>query len=252
MLLDLKRGVTYGPVSSRRLGRSLGINLFGSAKKLCTFDCLYCHFGWSDASAAEQLGATAVQKVDDVLGGVAAELERQGEPPAYLTFSGNGEPTLHPEFPALVEGVIGIRDRLAPGVRTAVFSNGSRAGDPRVRDALAKVDVRIMKLDVGNEETFRRFNQPVAGVTLAQVVAGLRTLEDVTLQSMFADGRAGNLDPGDVADWLDKVAVIAPLEVQVYTLARGYPSREIEPAAREKLDAIVALLHLRGIAATAF
>jgi len=252
VLLDLKRGVTYGPVRSRRLGRSLGINLLGGAAKVCTFDCLYCQYGWTPPDSPARPGRDRLPGVDEVLAAVESALAGLDDPPAYLTFSGNGEPTLHPEFGEIVEGVRAVRDRLTPAAHTAVLSNSTRVGDPRVRAALARLDVRIMKLDAGTEGTFRRFNRPLGDVTLAAVLDGLRALGGVTIQALFAGGPDGNADPEEIRAWVDAVVSVKPAAVQIYTLARGYPSDRIGPVGTRLLEAIRDRLSGLGVAAEAF
>ncbi|MFH1176795.1 MAG: radical SAM protein [Acidobacteriota bacterium] len=252
MLLAPKRSAVYGPVCSRRLGRSLGINLLPPGRKMCTFDCLYCQYGWSDMAALERLDAQPLPSVDSVLGELEAALLQLAEPPAYLTFSGNGEPTLHPHFPALVDGVIALRNRLCPGARTAILSNSARVAWPAIRAALSRLDLRVMKLDAGDEVTFARVSRPGPGIRLAEVVDGLTSLRDVTLQSLFAGGPAGNAGASSVAAWLDAVVRIAPVGVQIYTLARDTPSRLIEALPAERLDAIAEAVRARGFPAQAF
>ncbi len=267
MLLGPKRSVTYGPVRSRRLGASLGINALPPGLKVCTFDCLYCQYGWTDRALVDRLvtgrdascapgaggdGGACFPSVDEVLEGVDEALARCSAPPAYLTFSGNGEPTLHPDFPALVDGVIRIRDRRAPTARTAVLSNSTRAGDAVVRDALRRLDVRIMKLDAGTPATFERYNRPVEEASLDAIVEALRCLGSVTIQSLFAGGPAGNASPAEVGAWVERVGEVAPLEVQLYTLDRAWPSALIERLDDADLAAIRSALASRGIAARIF
>jgi len=252
MLLSPQRGIVYGPVRSRRLGRSLGINLLPAGRKVCNFDCAYCQYGWTDPA---QLAATTVADYPDVeavLRAVAAALEGLAEPPAYLTFSGNGEPTLHPRFGEIVTSVNALRDRLAPGARTALLSNSSRVAEPAVREALAALDQRIMKLDAGTEAGFRRINGPLGGLTLETVVEGLRLLADVTLQTLLVDGPDGNLEARELDAWLARVATIRPRAVQLYTLDRAAPSDGIEPATREQLHAIGGRLGALGVPAQVF
>lgn len=252
MLLRLQRGILYGPVRSRRLGLSLGINLLPPGEKLCNFDCVYCQYGWTDTALLERAGEPAFPSVDEVLAALDAALPECDAPPAYLTFSGNGEPTLHPRFGEIVDGVTAIRDRMLPAARTAILSNSTRAGEPAVRDALRRLDVRIMKLDAGTAELFGRYNRPAAGIAFARVVEGLRELGGVTLQSLFTGGPGGNGDRRSVEDWLAQVKGIAPLAVQIYTLARGYPSERIAPLGRERLEEIRAQAAAEGIAAEVF
>lgn len=252
MLLALKESVTYGPVNSRRLGRSLGINLFPGPRKVCTFDCAYCQYGWGDPVPKQALLPGTFPSAREVCEGLEAALAALPEPPAYLTFSGNGEPTLHPLFPEIVAGVIAVRDRLAPSAKTAILSNSSTVGRASVRTALGCLDERIMKLDAGDEETFRRLNRPAPGQSLEGVLDGLGRLRDVTLQSLFADGRGGNLGPGHVSRWVEAAASVAPREVQLYTLDREAPSKRLMRASAGRLESIRSLLGARGVAARVF
>ncbi len=252
MTIAPQRGITYGPVRSRRLGRSLGINLLPLGRKVCNFDCRYCQYGWTDPALLEALTPAALPAAGVVLDAVEEALRALPESPAYVTFSGNGEATLHPGFGAVVDGVRALRDRLAPAARTAILSNSSRVADPDVRAALARLDVRIMKLDAGTETVFGRYNGPLGGLTLGEVVEGLRLLADVTLQTLFTSGPAGNLAPREVDAWLACVARIRPRVVQLYTLDRGAPCERLVPAAREELEGVRARLRALGVAATVY
>jgi len=252
MLLSPQRGIVYGPVRSRRLGRSLGINLLPAGRKVCNFDCAYCQYGWTDPAQLAAMTAAGYPDMEAVVRAVAAALEGLAEPPAYLTFSGNGEPTLHARFGEIVTGVKALRDRLAPEARTAVLSNSSRVAEPAVREVLAALDQRIMKLDAGTEDGFRRINRPLGGLTLETVVEGLRRLVDVTLQTLLVAGPGGNLNVGEMDAWLDRVAAIRPRAVQLYTLDRAAPSDRIGPATGEQLRAVGERLGAFGVAAQVF
>ena len=252
MLLQPQGGITYGPVRSRRLGSSLGINLLPAGRKLCNFDCLYCQYGWTDPSLAAVTAAAEFPQVDRVLEAVAARLHDLPETPRFLTFSGNGEPTLHPRFGDLVDGVAALRDRLAPAARTAILSNSSRVGIPEVRDALARLDVRIMKLDAGSETGFERYNRPAGGLGIDEICEGLSALPDTTLQALFTAGPAGNLAEEEIEAWLGRVASIRPRAVQIYSLDRGVPCDRIAPAAREQLEEIHSRLAALGVAADVY
>ena len=249
MLLEPKQRCVYGPVRSRRLGSSLGINPLPPGRKTCTFDCQYCQYGWTGS-------APMVRREFPPVGAVLAELEEQlaalSEPPAFLTFSGNGEPTLHPHFPELVAGVLALRDRLAPAARVAILSNSSTLADAPVRTALARLDVRIMKLDAGTPATFARFNQPRAGTTLRDIVEQLRQLGGVTIQTLFAGGPMGNAAPEEIEAWLAAVTRVAPLEVQVYSLDRGAPSQEIHRLDATELRRITDHLASMGLDARVY
>lgn len=251
-MLALKDSVTYGPVNSRRLGRSLGINLFPGGRKVCTFDCLYCQYGRATPVPGAPLDRTGIPLVGEVLRGLEEALAALDPPPAYLTFSGNGEPTLHPGFPALVEEVLAVRDRLVPGARAAILSNSTTVMRASVRESLQRLDVRIMKLDAGDEQTFRRFNAPWPGLAFADVLEGLRKLGRVTLQALFTSGPGGNLAPGHVEAWVRAAASVHPVGVQLYTLDREAPSRSLSPASGLELEVVRDRLAAQGIQAEVF
>jgi wyosine [tRNA(Phe)-imidazoG37] synthetase (radical SAM superfamily) len=252
MLLALKDSVTYGPVNSRRLGRSLGINLFPGSRKLCTFDCLYCQYGRARPVSGGVLCEAAVPSAGEVLAGIEEALAQLRPRPAYLTFSGNGEPTLHPGFPGIVEGVLALRGRLAPGARTAILSNSTTVLRPSVREALGRLDVRIMKLDAGDEESFRRYNAPWPGLSLQDVLAGLRRLGGVTIQALFAAGAGGNLTPKHAEAWVRAVASVRPSGVQIYTLDREAPTGSLSQAPTCELEELRRRLGGEGIRAEVF
>jgi len=256
-LLPLKNGITYGPVRSRRLGRSLGINLLPAGRKRCTFDCLYCQYGWTPADGVVPdhdltAGVPAVEAVAEAVGWALREL---AEPPAYLTFSGNGEPTLHPDFSRVVEAVMGVRNRLAPYADVALLSNSSRVGASKILGAILRIDRPIMKLDAGNATVFRVFNRPAPGVDHEGMVAGLAALaarKEISIQALFAAGPGGNLDESHLRDWVRTVGGIRPRDVQVYTISRPVPSQAIAPAPREALEAIGDRIRREGIAAEVY
>lgn len=252
MLLRLQKGIVYGPVLSRRLGVSLGINLLPVTKKTCTFDCTYCQYGWTDQQVLRGEKPTTFPEVSIVREAVREALTRLREPPAYITFSGNGEPTLHPDFPRLVDEINTLRGQHAPLARTAILSNSTTAYRPGVQGALTRLDHRIMKLDAGTETTFRRFNRPAPGLVLDQIVEGLAALPRVTIQALFAGGPEGNADPGEIEAWLALLSRISPLLVQIYTLDRDVPGSGIEDLPPSVLEAIAAQVRQLGFPAEVF
>lgn len=249
MLLEPKAGIIYGPVASRRLGFSLGINVLPVGQKYCSFDCAYCQYGWTKRAPASD---DPFPTVEAVLAAVEKALKAPAVSPAYLTFSGNGEPSTHPEFPAIVEGVRKLRDRLLPAAKLAVLSNSTGVPSASVRQALALLDVRIMKLDAGTEAIFRSYCRPLASVSLDEIVAGLASMREVTLQTLFAGGPGGNADPAHVAAWIEKVVAIRPTAVQLYTLDRDWPSRDLAPVDSCALHAIARDLQAAGCPATVY
>jgi wyosine [tRNA(Phe)-imidazoG37] synthetase (radical SAM superfamily) len=252
MLLSPQPGITYGPVRSRRLGQSLGVNILPARRKLCNFDCRYCQYGWSDPVAQGRAATPDLPAVGDILEAVASTLRSLPAPPDYVTFSGNGEPTLHPRFDEVVDGVNDLRARLAPRARTAILSNSSTAGDAGIRQALSHLDVRIMKLDVGTEAGFQSYNRPAGGLALEDIVEGLRMLPGTTLQTLLTTGIAGNLNDAEMDAWIERVAAIRPLAVQLYTLDREAPDRYLIPATREQLAGMRARVTALGVKAEVY
>ncbi|MBI2566463.1 MAG: radical SAM protein [Candidatus Schekmanbacteria bacterium] len=252
MLLELKDSITYGPVRSRRLGSSLGINILPARRKTCTFDCIYCQYGFAPSYSAGEVAGLVFPHADAVFAAVAERLATLPAPPEYLTFSGNGEPTLHPDFAAIARGVASLRDRLVPSARTAILSNASTVGSAATRAGLQVLDERIMKLDAGNSVMFSSYDRPHASIGLEEIVAALAALGRVTIQALFAGGPRGNLAEEHVGAWTEAVRAIRPVAVQVYTLARPVPSRAITAATPAELDAVAARLTRYGIAAEVY
>ncbi len=225
-------GIINGPVRSRRLGISLGLNILPPRSKLCTMDCPYCECG-RNTPKAEGARWPSPDLVADALG---KTLDGLGIRPDWITFAGNGEPTLHPRFPGVVDRVLAVRDAAAPAAQVGILCNGLAAGKPAVRDALNRLDARIMKLDPGPP-------QRVNGVAydrelLVRHYAGLR---DLTVQAMVVEGPgwSGASDEA-VEEWLLYLRRMQPAAVQVYTLDRQPADLSITRVARERLEEIAA------------
>jgi wyosine [tRNA(Phe)-imidazoG37] synthetase (radical SAM superfamily) len=247
MLLELKKEIIYGPVNSRRLGRSLGINILPARRKICPFNCVYCQYGWTKDQVLRINPNPDLPSVDAVKEALEKALIDMNNSPSYITFSGNGEPSLHPDFSQIVEEVTDLRDRLAPEAKTAILSNSALVSDISLRKALSRLDVRIMKLDCGTSDIFKRYNQPCSGVDLEVITEGLAHLPDVDVQTLVSAGQAGNLDTQDTTVWIERLKHIRPLSVQLYTLDRGYPDKNLRPANQEDLDDIKARVQKAGI-----
>ena len=217
-----------GPVRSRRLGVSLGINLVPPRSKLCSFDCPYCECGFNTAKDPDARWSSP----DEVAHALRRALSRLSEPPDWITFAGNGEPTLHPRFPIVVERVLEVRAELAPSVRVGILSNGLAAGQPRIRDALRQLDSRMMKLDPGSPELVNGIRYDVAALLEAY-----RALRPLTIQAMVTKGAAwdGSSDES-LAAWLPLVTAVAPQAVHLYSLDRPPADPRILSVPRERLE----------------
>lgn len=247
----------FGPVRSRRLGVSLGINLLPGDGKVCTFDCIYCECGLN-AERRSRSRLPSRHEVAEALEAQLRQMKAQGLPPDVLTFAGNGEPTLHPEFAAVIDDALRLRDRYFPDAKVSVLSNATRINRKEVFDALMRVDNNIVKLDTVDAAYIDRVDRPVGRYDVDELIAGMRKFEGrCVVQTMFMKGTdaegvsVDNTTPRYVDPWLEAVASIAPREVMIYTVDRETPVPGLLKASREELDAIVARLASRGIKASA-
>lgn len=245
----VKEDLIYGPLVSRRLGRSLGVNLLGAGDKVCSFNCRYCQCGWTaqpirpDIESVVELPSCT--QVAEALKARLQGLHRERVLIDAITFSGNGEPTLHPELQAIVDAASGLRDSYAPNAKLAMLSNSSTIHRPEVRAALQGIDLKLMKLDAGTEKLARRINLPAPGWDFATMLQGLATLNGVILQTMFVWGRAANTAPSAIREWSDRVAEIRPRGVHIYTVDRVPADSGVRPVAREILGSIAEYAHKR-------
>ena len=250
-VLQLQEGITYGPVDSRRLGRSLGINLLPTDRKLCSFDCIYCHYGRTDVKILSP-DESGFPDVETVLREVEEAL-RISPKVDYITFSGNGEPTLHPQFPVIVSGVRRLRDKLRLGARLAILSNSTTVHLPHVREALSMFDAPIMKLDAGDPTTLARINRPEPAVKLEHIVEGLRELPGLVVQSVFVGGRVANTGGKIFEAWLAALTEIKPVEVQIYSTDRPVAEAGVEKVSPSTLRRIAEEIKNRtGLRAKAY
>jgi wyosine [tRNA(Phe)-imidazoG37] synthetase (radical SAM superfamily) len=237
--LKLKEGIIYGPINSRRLGSSLGINLLPTEYKLCSFNCLYCHYGWTKAhtvdATAHLSDFPSAQKVKEAL---ESWLETNRNPVAYITFSGNGEPCLHPDFDKMVDVARQAKEKYAPGAKLAILSNSTCLDNPRVLSGLNKLDVRIMKLDCGTEAIFRELNRPQAQIRLEKVVENLKKVKDIIIQSIFVEGGVDNTEEREVNEWIERIKYIKPKEVQIYSIDRPTADSGLTLVTKDKLSQI--------------
>ena len=248
MLLDLQKDIIYGPIYSRRLGRSLGINLLPPARKTCPFNCVYCQYGWTEIHHTEKIGNISFPSVEEVRKALVKALAALREPPSYITFSGNGEPTLHPHFEQIVKDVTALRNELAPEAATAILSNSALVSRKALREAVLMLDVPIMKLDCGTPKMFRQYNQPCSGVDLEEITEGLAEMPGVTIQTLVSSGKSSNLHAHSIKEWIKRIKKIKPALVQLYTLDRDYPAKDLKPASNDDLNYIKIQAEKAGIA----
>jgi len=250
--LKLQTGRVYGPVGSRRIGLSLGINISPTDSKHCSFNCVYCHYGWTKVVQLElQTQADGIADLNELAEALEIyDVDR--ELLDHITFSGNGEATLHPEFDRAVDIVSRFRNRNAPQARTAILSNSSQVHRPEIRQALLKLDRRLMKLDAGDEETFRKVNRAPAELRLQGIIDGLKSLGDFETQTIFVDGSVSNCGDKAVKAWLDVMRELKPRAVQIYTLARPPADAELKAVSRERMNAIFLQAKKAGLSVTLY
>lgn len=236
----IREETVFGPIHSRRLGQSLGINLLPQHGKLCNFDCIYCECGWN----RDGLGDKKLPSAADVREALEAKLVqclRDGVGIDSVTFSGDGEPTLNPEFPRIIEDTLSLRGRYFPGAKVSVLSNATRAHIPEVFEALRKVDNPIMKIDAPSDGLVALINRPAPGYRLSRVIEALKDFKgDFVLQTMFLKGpRFDSSSPEVLEGWMDIVRELRPREIMVYTIARPTPQQGLEKFGEEKMRELV-------------
>lgn len=243
----------FGPVHSRRLGVSLGINLLPADGKVCSFDCIYCECGLNKERRAKEKMPTR-EAVRTALEARLQQMATEGPTPDVLTFAGNGEPTLHPDFPAIIEDTRALRDRYCPKARISVLSNATQILRPDVFAALCRVDNNILKLDTVDAEFIRAVDRPTGHYYVEAIVEGLiRFRGHVIIQTMFLMGTdeqghdVANTAERFVQPWLEALRVIGPERVMIYTIDRETPVSTLQKAAPEVLDGIAERVRALGI-----
>ena len=252
-MTSLYDNIIFGPVRSRRLGLSLGVNLLPVESKLCNFDCIYCECGWN----GDHFGKRRFNSREDVqamLREVLSKMVQDGTPPDVITFAGNGEPTMHPDFEAVIDDTIALRDELCPAAKVSVLSNATQLHREDVRRALLRVDNNILKLDSAFDATVQLVNKPVGSYSVERTVEWMKSFKgQMILQTMFLRGeylgqRVDNTTEEQVEAWLRLVKEIAPRQVMVYSLDRDTPCQTLEKVSREELLQIAARVEALGIA----
>ena len=246
MLFD---SIVYGPIRSRRLGVSLGVNLMPTTAKLCTFDCVYCECGWNQPISHPQLPTR--EQVRDALESQLLTLDVQ---PDVITFSGNGEPTLHPDFLGIIQDTCALRDQYCPNAKVSVLSNSTQLGRKDVVEALLLCDNRILKLDSAIDTTMQLIDKPVnQHLTVAQIGQWLSLFEgNFTLQTCFLRGEyegrvIDNTTPEELSAWYQIVDILHPKQVMIYVIDRATPLQTLSKVPTEEMEAIAAPLREKGI-----
>ena len=253
----LFRDIIYGPIKSRRLGISLGVNLLPLESKLCNFDCIYCECGWNDDNRAERPRFNAREDVREALREMLAKMREEGALPDVITFAGNGEPTIHPDFESIIDDTIALRNEFAPEARGSVLSNATQLHREGVVRALHRVDNAILKLDSAIDATAHIINSPQGNYSVAKVVEHLERFgNEFVLQTMFLRGeyngeQIDNTTEREINAWAAVVEHLRPRSVMVYSIDRATPCQTLEKVSREELDKIADRVRALGIECSA-
>ena len=247
MLFD---SIVYGPIRSRRLGVSLGMNLMPTTAKLCTFDCVYCECGWNQPVSHPVLPTR--EQVREALASHLIALSPNNLD--VITFSGNGEPTLHPEFSGIIQDTCALRDQYCPQAKISVLSNSTQLGRPDVVEALRMCDNRILKLDSAIDATMRLIDKPVnPNLTVEQITEWLSLFDgDFTLQTCFLRGEyMGQIIDNTTSEernaWYAIVDRLHPKQVMIYVIDRATPLQTLSKVPKAEMEAIAAPLRAKGI-----
>lgn len=248
----------FGPVHSRRLGISLGINLLPADGKVCSFNCIYCECGFNE-DHRPTLPMPTREEVATKLEQKLQEMCRDGQLPDVLTFAGNGEPTCHPHFPEIIDDTLNLRKRYCPQAKVCVLSNATMIHRQEVREALLRVDDNILKLDTISPSYIQQVDRPNSHYDVQKIIENMKAFDgQLIIQTMFMRGTAidetcsvDNTGEAYVGPWLEAVKAIKPQQVMIYTIDRETPAHGLLKASHEQLDAIRDRVIASGIPCTA-
>ncbi len=244
--------IIFGPISSRRLGYSLGINLLPISSKICTFNCIYCECGWNPDKTLD----TGFNKREDVYNALEnrlVEIKENNEPLDVLTFAGNGEPTLHPQFSEIIDDVITLRNKYFPEKKIAVLSNATTLCNKKITTALKKIDLPILKLDSAIENTFRIINKPSDSFNFQDYINNLSSFKNnIIIQTMFLRGEINghnvdNTSENELNKWIEVVKKLNPINVMIYSIDREPPAKRLIKIQPEELKKIAEILKTNNI-----
>jgi wyosine [tRNA(Phe)-imidazoG37] synthetase (radical SAM superfamily) len=254
----LFQDIVFGPVNSRRLGVSLGVNLLPVEAKFCTFNCVYCECGWTHEKLPVDNKLPTREMVSERLEERLKLMKETGKRPDAITFAGNGEPTIHPQFPEIFEDAIRLKDEYFPDARVSVLSNASTLDKPAVFNALKKSGNSILKLDAGTEKMFRLINGPRPGITLHNIVEKLKDFHgELIIQTLFLRGsvdgeKFDNTSEPEITRWLEHIRDISPQYVMIYPIDRETPLETLEKISFAELGRIADRVEKLGIKAQVY
>ena len=241
----LYQDVIYGPYETLHFGKALGINILGNSDKLCSFNCPYCYLG------STTLRLNQIKKADlyyeasfiaDKISEAFQEIHKNGPGIDAMVVSGNGEPTLHPDFGTIVQQMIESRNQWMPGKPIIILSNGARLDCRKTADILNLVDERVIKIDAGNNSKFLEMNAPLSRSNLSRILVGAKYLKDYIVQTMFVEGTVDNTSGDAIDDWIELIAVLKPKQVLIQGMSRPGAIHGLVRCSEDKLFAIASRL----------
>lgn len=245
--------VIFGPVKSRRLGSSLGINLLPLDGKICSFDCIYCECGLNKERVSEIPVLPKAERIKNQLKAKLRSLKQANETPDVITFAGNGEPTLHPDFKAIITNTVQARNEYCPETKISVLSNSTKIWTDDVIEALKMVDMNILKLDSAIEETVRLINRPANRFSIIECIEQLGVFNgELIIQTLFCKGEVrgipfDNTTPEELEAWITAILKIKPKQVMIYSISRDTPIDTIVKVEMGELERIGAMLSAHGV-----
>jgi len=250
--------IAFGPVQSRRLGSSLGINVSPTTVKICSFNCIYCECGWTLEKSIKPEFFFSMEEIIKAIDAKLSQCKAAGTPIDSITFSGNGEPTLHPDFNQIIDTLIVLRDKYYPKTAISCLSNATQLAHEKVLVALSKIEHPILKLDAVSEPLFQLINKPTISVSAEEIIQHLKQLNGAfILQTLFFKGEIdeqcfNNADEPHLSLWLDVVKQLHPKKVMLYSLDRSTPAQGLEKIPMENLEEIARQVRDFGILAEAY
>ncbi len=236
--------IVFGPVSSRRFGVSLGINLLPDIMKYCSFNCIYCECGLTDIDQEKKVKLYSTPDILNALESRFKEIKEKGVIPDNITYAGNGEPTIHPGFSEIIDRTITLRDKYFPNTKVTVLSNATRLHKESVRDALNKVDNNVLKLDAGSDHMFQLINRPASPIRIEQIVKNLvefkgkLIVQTLFIRGIYNNNRIDNTTKEEIDLWLKHLKKIEPELVMIYSISRATAEEGLIKVSHDELEAI--------------
>jgi len=236
--------IAFGPIQSRRLGNSLGINVSPTTKKICSFDCIYCECGWTLEKNIDPKDFYSAEEITEAIEKKLQECSANNTPVDSITFSGNGEPTLHPNFCQIIENLIVLRNKYYPKTAITCLSNATQLANKYVFSVLQKIENPVLKLDAVDESLFQLINKPTIDISVNEIIKQLQKMKgNFILQSLFLKGifekqAFNNADEPHLSLWIEVVKKLKPKQVMLYSLDRSTPAQGLEKISVEELQKI--------------